>query len=98
MTIPKPFNTPQLAGWAVMLLLCVVGIAQIRGQQVPDWENPEVFNINMEPPHATLIPYANEEECLRLPFKASPFYKSLNGQWKFKWSPNPACTANWVSK
>ena len=29
-----------------------------------DWENPEVFNLNREAPHATLISYSDETECI----------------------------------
>ncbi|NOZ57711.1 MAG: DUF4981 domain-containing protein [Calditrichaeota bacterium] len=55
----------------------------------PDWENPEIFGINKEPPHATLMPYATLEEALRAEREASPFYESLNGKWKFHWVRTP---------
>lgn len=51
-----------------------------------DWENHKILNKNREPAHCTFIPWFN-------PFTAQweywPYYLSLNGKWKFKWSKNP---------
>ena len=55
-----------------------------------DWENPEMIAQNKEAPHSTLMPYATEEEAWRAERFRSPFFKSLNGRWKFHWSPKPA--------
>ncbi|TZF84984.1 DUF4981 domain-containing protein [Pedobacter sp. BS3] len=57
--------------------------------QVNDWENPAVFSVNAEKPHATFIPYATEKQALADEASASPYYKLLNGNWKFNWSKNP---------
>lgn len=56
----------------------------------PDWENPEVYGINKEPAHATLIPYPNVELALRAIRNDSPYYLSLNGKWHFNWVRKPA--------
>jgi len=56
----------------------------------PDWENPEVVGINKEPGHCTLIPYLDIGTALKADRKASRFYKSLNGNWKFHWVSKPA--------
>lgn len=53
----------------------------------PDWENPEIYRINREDPHATLIPQEGIEEC---GVGKKRFKKSLNGRWKFTWSQNPS--------
>ncbi len=55
-----------------------------------DWENPEVFGINKEPAHATLIPYPTVELALRGIRNDSPNYLSLNGKWKFHWVGKPS--------
>jgi len=55
-----------------------------------EWENPAIFNINKEKPHANFIPFRTVEEALSLDKKASVFYKSLNGTWKFNWVRKPA--------
>jgi beta-galactosidase len=54
-----------------------------------DWENPEVFQINREPARATFLPYADEVSAISDNYASSPWYFSLNGKWKFAWSPTP---------
>jgi beta-galactosidase len=50
--------------------------------QVPyDWENPAVNGINKEKPHS--YGFFAEDKA------NNPLIKSLNGIWKFKWSPDP---------
>ncbi len=56
----------------------------------PDWENPEVIQINREPPHSTLIPYPDVKSAKRRVAGASAYYLTLNGKWKFHWAPKPA--------
>lgn len=52
----------------------------------PDWENPAVFARGTEPPHATFYPFPDEQTALAGRASASPWYQSLNGRWKFRWS------------
>ncbi|TFF96997.1 MAG: DUF4981 domain-containing protein [Promethearchaeota archaeon] len=53
-----------------------------------EWENPEIIGINKLEAHNTLIPFDNEESCFDAR-KNSPYYKSLNGIWKFNWVRRP---------
>lgn len=72
------------------LLAFQVAAATLCAQEkkaVPDWENPEVFAINKEAPRATSLPYPSVELAVKDNYAASPYYKSLNGVWKFKWFP-----------
>ncbi|UCG58833.1 MAG: beta galactosidase jelly roll domain-containing protein, partial [Phycisphaerales bacterium] len=55
-----------------------------------DWEDPEVIGRNKEPAHCTLMPYPDVATALKCQREASPFYKSLNGDWKFNWVRKPA--------
>lgn len=56
----------------------------------PEWNNnPEIFQLNREDAHATLMPYKTVEEALMGDRTASKFYQSLNGTWKFSFSENP---------
>ena len=41
----------RFAAAAILLLACSPMTTEAR-QTVPDWENPRVFDINKEPPHA----------------------------------------------
>lgn len=56
---------------------------------VNDWENPAVFQINREPARATFLPFADKHSAVADVYEASPWYSSLNGLWKFQWSPKP---------
>jgi len=57
---------------------------------VPEWEDQAVFGINKEPPRATSQPYADRESAVQADPTKSTYFHSLNGQWKFHWSPNPS--------
>ena len=46
-----------------------------------DWENPAVLGINKLPYHSTLQLPSRQGECKEI--------VSLDGQWHFRWSPNP---------
>ncbi|MFX1426730.1 MAG: glycoside hydrolase family 2 TIM barrel-domain containing protein, partial [Promethearchaeota archaeon] len=45
---------------------------------------------NKEPPHNTLIPFQDIDSALTRELESSPFYKSLNGNWKFNWVKKPS--------
>lgn len=53
-----------------------------QAQQVHDWENPAVLGINKLPYHATLQLPSKQKECKEI--------ISLDGQWLFHWSKDPA--------
>ncbi len=59
-------------------------------EQINDWENPAVQGINREPAHATLLPYADVPTALRGAREKSPYFRLLNGEWKFHFAPTPA--------
>ena len=60
------------------------------GQERPDWENPEVFQINREKAHASFYRFQDRAKAMENDYTASPFYQSLNGTWKFNWVKRPA--------
>jgi len=68
--------------------------------QAPDWENEQVIGINKEPARATGVSFPSFASAVRAhsmktaadatrKWKDSPFYKSLNGTWKFHWVKSP---------
>ena len=63
-----------------------------------DWENPEIFNINREKPHASFISYADEQSALEAITTNSPNYLSLDGIWKFNWVKSPDQRPFWFFK
>lgn len=60
-------------------------------EKVPaDWENPKVFELNKEKARAYFIPFASEQEVDRNNIWSSSLIQSLNGNWQFYLSKNPA--------
>src|SRR5438132_12252444 len=59
-----------------------------------DWENPRLTGSNNLPPHATMIICPNTNIANKIRFVAnnervkSPFYRSLNGNWKYHYASN----------
>lgn len=58
------------------------------------WEDETVFAVHKEPAHVTYIPFPSVKAAAAAkPFSdsgnISPYYLSLNGQWKFNWVKQP---------
>ncbi len=94
---PSPSFNPEVCKnifskmrYLIHLIFFLPGFLLSGQSPVHDWENPEVFGLHKEDPHCTAIPYATEEQARRGDRQASPFILSLNGYWKFHWSPRPA--------
>ncbi|WP_282135715.1 glycoside hydrolase family 2 TIM barrel-domain containing protein [Seonamhaeicola maritimus] len=58
--------------------------------QQNDWENPNVNQINRLPAKATFYNYDSAQGALADTRENSTNYKSLNGDWNFKWVAKPA--------
>ncbi|WP_116215009.1 glycoside hydrolase family 2 TIM barrel-domain containing protein [Streptomyces olivoreticuli] len=52
--------------------------------------SPEVFQMNRESARSPLVPFADVRSALSSGPADSPYYRSLNGEWRFAWSRNPA--------
>lgn len=61
----------------------------VTSQSLKPWENPQVNGLNRLPSKATSNSFATESEALTGKMKVSDRYKSLNGNWKFRWYPTP---------
>ncbi len=63
-------------------------------QAAPDWENPQLTGLNNEAPHATMVICPDAKTALTIGVAQnservnSPFYRSLNGEWKYHYSAN----------
>lgn len=57
--------------------------------QPNDWENPHVSGINRMPMSATSISFPSVESAKKVEIETSDRYQSLDGNWKFHWSPTP---------
>ncbi len=73
-----------------IFIILVTPAGSVLADQANDWENPEMIGRNKEPAHCTLIPYPDIQGDLEGSRASSPFYKSLNGDWKFNWVRQPS--------
>lgn len=73
----------------ILLGLSAVPSMAQQKETVNDWENPKVFQENREPARATFLPFADENSAMADVYDTSPWFQSLNGSWKFQWSPTP---------
>ncbi len=55
----------------------------------PEWEDPAVFALGTEKPHATLLPFADRTSALSRDVNRSDRIVTLSGQWRFRWARNP---------
>jgi len=72
------------------LVLTFTVNATTPAAEPPDWENQAIFDIGKEPPCSTMTPYPDVKSALKADPASSAYSRSLNGNWKFHWSPNPA--------
>lgn len=72
-----------------LLVCCCTGLQAQLSPSKPDWENLSVLEINREPARADFIPYASEAQALSGKREQSPYFLSLNGDWKFHWVASP---------
>jgi len=70
------------------LLLVFISMGAISQQN--EWENPNVNHINKLPARATFYTFENSKQAILGKRELSAFYKSLNGNWKFKYVAKPA--------
>lgn len=55
------------------------------------WENPHVFQVNREEQHVPIFAYDSVEAARTSKAREdSPWFMSLDGQWRVKWAPEPA--------
>ncbi len=67
-------------------LLLAFGVT-VGANAAVDWENPEVFAEGRMAPRATFYPFATAADALA---GEQAQIVSLNGEWAFRYSPNPA--------
>lgn len=48
-----------------------------------DWENPQLYELNKEAPHADYMLFDKQQDVAADVYSNSPYYQSLNGTWKF---------------
>ena len=80
-----------LSRTAVTLLLVATAVSQAAPA---DWENPQLTGLNNEAPHATMVVCPDSKTALSIGPASniervkSPYYRSLNGDWKYHYASN----------
>ena len=69
-----------------------------KEKEPSDWENPQLTGLNVEKPHATMISFQDEKSALSAIKENSANYLSLDGIWKFHFSPTPGQRPFWFFK
>jgi beta-galactosidase len=72
---------------AIVLGAILFSAASVCLSADPDWENPDVIQINREPGRTTALPYPGLGEAANR--GRSPYQLSLNGTWKFNYVGTP---------
>ena len=73
----------------IFLVFVAFSLPLITSAQTAEWENPKINAVNKEPARSSFISYADEKAAIGDDYSASPFYKLLNGNWKFNWVSQP---------
>jgi beta-galactosidase len=76
----------------VFLLFILPGflVNDLNGQGRPEWDNVQVLHQNRERPHTSMMVFPTKESASGYEREISPWFRSLNGKWRFHYSPNPA--------
>lgn len=81
-------NKRQITG-ALFALCLVSSSASAQESKRLEWNDEFVSGINKEKATTISIPLANDEEVISPSIESSPYYKTLNGIWKFHWVADP---------
>lgn len=74
-----------------MPMITSIVFAAVVAAVVPEWENPEVNEINRMPPRTYSMPLASEQDALTDALEPeTPYRKLLNGTWKINWVGEPS--------
>lgn len=73
----------------VLLLACILGPFNLKGQVPDEIQDPMIIGINKLPARTAFWPAESIEDARRTTYENSTWVKSLNGDWKFHWSPDP---------
>ena len=73
----------------ILLLASIPPPPAPQAARAPEWEDPAVFAVGAERPRVTFVPYATRTDAVARDPARSPYFRSLNGTWRFRWARNP---------
>ena len=82
--LPRIVRRSWCCAFPAAVLLCAVAASAQE-----DWENEQVIGRNKEPGRTTAFPFPDRRPALEGAREGSPWFQSLDGRWKFHWSPDP---------
>ena len=62
---------------------------QVFDNTINDWENHRILGKNRLEARAYFFPYSDEASALTYERQSSPWFKLLNGVWKFRYDSSP---------
>lgn len=74
----------------ISLIIFILTLAPTALMAQDAWDDVNTYSLNKVQPHANIIPYADEGAIADLRYRESPYYRSLNGTWKFYLAEDPA--------
>lgn len=72
--------------WLILLFIGVAVNGMYAGgnkNKKPYWQDVQIVGVNKQAPRTSFSTYTNRDEALEGKFIDSPYYRSLNGTWKF---------------
>ncbi len=75
-----------LAALAIFATNAAAGPIRASNQE---WQDPQVFEVNKLPPRNSAWPCPDSASAWKSNYDHSPWVRSLNGEWRFHWSPDP---------
>jgi beta-galactosidase len=73
----------------IILALGILPLTALAASVPPEIEDPLVMRIGTMPPRGSFWPCPDMESAASGRYAESPWVRTLNGQWKFRWSPRP---------
>lgn len=64
-------------------LFIIMFISVATFSQSNDWENPQLYEVNKEAPHASFMLFNQQQDVFADEYSRSSYHHSLNGTWKF---------------
>ena len=84
-------RTPLMKEVGEILVAMGLLLSPSAQAQGTEWDNaPRIFGVNVLTPHATSMPYSTLAEAKAGDRKASKWYSSLSGNWKFHYVDKPS--------
>ena len=72
----------------ILLLFMAVSLNGRAQSTIPYWQDINVTAVNVEPTATEILGFPTREAAVKGQLEQSPNYRSLNGKWKFLYSPS----------